>query len=106
MQVGVTPTYVTPIQTNCYNYGYSVSCTTTGGDVYGGQTYSYDANAKLRDRVVGQCMEDLGYQAISLEQCPPGVLEKAGPVAPRMPAVANNSCAAKLPNGNWVILEK
>lgn len=68
-QVRTTPTYTTPENTSCYNIGYSVNCTTTGGQVYGGDTYSYDVNADLRQRVVGQCMARRGYQAVTLPIC-------------------------------------
>lgn len=68
-QIGTTPTYSTPVQTNCYNTGYSVSCQSTGGQVYGGNAYSYDANSRLRANVVQQCMADRGYQLISFPVC-------------------------------------
>lgn len=68
-QVGTTPTYTTPVNTSCYNYGYSVQCTTTGGQVYGGTAYTYDANAGLRERVGIQCMASRGYQVVTYEFC-------------------------------------
>lgn len=69
-QFGTTPTYTTPIQTNCYGYGYSASCTTTGGHVYGGQSYSYDANSDLRAEYWARCMVSKGYGGSELPVCP------------------------------------
>jgi hypothetical protein len=69
-----TPAYVSPTNTSCYGYRYSVTCTTTsgtitGGQTYGGQVYSYDANEGLRSRVHGQCMARKGYSLITLPTC-------------------------------------
>lgn len=69
MRVETTPVYSTPAQTTCYNYGYSVQCTTTGGQVYGGDVYSYDANAGLRGEFVGRCMVNKGYRGYELPVC-------------------------------------
>lgn len=82
-QIGTTPVYTTPVQTNCYNTGYSVQCNSTGGDVYGGETYSYDANADLRADFWARCMVSKGYQVTELPNCDtskvqPAVLEKLG----------------------------
>ena len=71
MRVGTTPTYTTPIQTNCYNIGYTVQCNTTGGQVYGGQTYSYDANSKLRAEHYARCMVSRGWGVVELPNCDP-----------------------------------
>lgn len=68
-RVDTTPVYTTPVQTNCYNIGYSVQCSTTGGDVYGGRTYSYDANAELRSGFWARCMAARGYQVTKLPNC-------------------------------------
>jgi len=62
MAIGTTPTYTTPVQTQCVNYGYSVSCQTTGGQTYGGNTYSYDANDGLRSKAEAQCLYRRGYR--------------------------------------------
>src|ERR1700722_6970669 len=68
-QVGQNPTYVTPTNTNCYAIGTSVTCSQTGGNVYGGDVYSYDANAPLRQSVITNCMNKKGYFYISLPEC-------------------------------------
>lgn len=81
-QVGTTPAYTTPIQvsptyTNCSSYGYSATCTTTGGIVtggqtYGGNTYSYDANGALREQYRDQCMRKKGFALVDLPSCTKG----------------------------------
>lgn len=68
-RVGTTPTYTTPVQTNCYTVGYSVQCNTTGGQTYGGQTYTYDANKKLRNSYLARCLASRGYSATELPVC-------------------------------------
>ena len=68
-RVETTPIYTTPIQTNCYPSGYSVQCYTTGGQVYGGNTYTYDANAELRGKFMGRCLVGKGYSGYELPRC-------------------------------------
>ncbi len=68
-QIGTTPTYTTPIQTNCYNVGYTTQCTTTGGQVYGGRAYSYDANSNIRTEFLARCLASKGYSAVELPRC-------------------------------------
>ncbi len=65
-QIGTTPVYSTPITTSCYGY----SCTTSGGQVYGGNTYSYDGNASLRSEYGDRCMASKGYSSTVLPSCP------------------------------------
>ncbi len=68
-QVATTPRYTTPVNTQCYNTGYSVQCNTTGGQVYGGQTYSYDANSEIRGSYRARCLIERGYSGVSLPAC-------------------------------------
>ena len=68
-QIATTPRYTTPVQTSCYNIGYSVQCSSTGGQTFGGQTYSYDANANLRSRYLARCLIDKGYTSADLPKC-------------------------------------
>lgn len=68
-RIATTPTYTTPTQTNCYDAGYAIQCTTTGGQVQGGQTYSYDANSELRRGYVARCLASKGYSAVRLPIC-------------------------------------
>ena len=46
-----------------------MSCQEYGGQTYGGQQYSYDANSDLRYRVILQCLQKKGYQVIDLPSC-------------------------------------
>lgn len=66
---GVTPTYTTPSNVQCYGSGAYVSCQQYGGQTYGGNVYNYDANQDLRDRVSLQCLAQKGFQIISLPTC-------------------------------------
>ena len=83
-QVGVTPRYTSPVYCNTYgnvsSFG-SVNASTncTGGNTIGGNAYSYDANAELRNEIHNQCMAEKGYLTTSFpipicksEQIPAG----------------------------------
>jgi len=90
--IKTTPRYTTPVSCSSSgsiyggysgysSYGGSTYC--TGGQTYGGQTYSYDANEGLRDTVFNQCLSDKGYQTITSpipvcapEQIPAGYVNK------------------------------
>lgn len=101
-QVRTTPTYVTPVQTNCYSTGYSVQCNTTGGQVHGGNTYSYDANSALRNDVVAQCMTQQGYQSVALPVCNKSQAKHAK-VYKYLPQVSAKSCVTKASTG-WLLV--
>jgi hypothetical protein len=64
-----TPQYRTPITTNCFNTGSSVQCTQSGGQLIGGEVYSYDANAGLRNDYTVHCMNSQGFYNLSLRRC-------------------------------------
>ena len=49
-----TPIRSSPAETQCVTKGNTVTCTTTGGEIYGRETHSYDANEGLRQ---GNCAE-------------------------------------------------
>jgi hypothetical protein len=66
---GVTPSYSTPSNVQCYGSGNYVNCQEYGGQTYGGNVYSYDSNQDLRDRVTLQCLQSKGYQVVSLPVC-------------------------------------
>ena len=73
-QVGTTPTFTTPVSCSSYTtYGGYIDTDCTGGQTYGGQTYSYDANQGLRDTVYSQCMAKQGYSrtATPIPVCKP-----------------------------------
>ena len=70
-RIATTPIYMTPVQTSCYNVGNSVQCTSTGGQVHGGQTYTYDANADLRSSYLSRCVASKGYSSSQLPRCDP-----------------------------------
>lgn len=101
-QIGVTPIRSTPPRTQCYGKGDKVRCHTVPGRIYGGQRYSYDANAPLRDDVVTQCMAGLGYRPVSLPACTasqkPAVLVDRG-----MPPLTPDSCAVPTRGGTVIV---
>ena len=113
MAVAQTPTYTTPAYTSCYGsgfgygYGYSsqANCTTTGGQVYGGQTYSYDANAGLRERVSAQCLAQKGYAGITFASCTADDLKGAMalPLGAPMPRPEAVLCIA---SGGQIVLRQ
>ena len=72
MVVRTTPSYTTPVQTQCNRIGTQTFCNSTGGDTYGGQTYTSDANAGLRVQAFAQCMGDKGYRFVNVPACPMG----------------------------------
>lgn len=103
--VGTTPTYTTPIQTQCYSTGYGgVRCTQTGGQTYGGQSYTYDANAKLRVAAQQQCLARSGYQNVQIPKCSSGANVK--PISNILPALSSGTCYVSDENGNYAITEQ
>jgi len=103
-QVGTTPIFVTPAQTNCYSSGYSTQCTTTGGQVSGGNVYSYDANAGLRSKYITQCMAEKGYAKYALPQCAPKDLKGKVLDYRKTPPISASSCVTKTAGRDWLIV--
>ena len=111
MSIGTTPTYTTPV--NCSTYGsvygyggYSGTTSCTGGNVYGGNTYSYDANNSLRKSYILQCLADKGYTRTSIERCDQktsiGPVKMSDLVKPPMA----NSCVVIIADGVAVPVSK
>ena len=93
--IGTTPRYTTPTQTSCYNTGYNrVQCSSTGGQTYGGNTYSYDPNDGLRSRVEAQCMANRGFSVVSLPTCTSEQRRSKafGPFPSKLPPVSSVAC--------------
>lgn len=72
--VTVTPRIVVPPKTVCETVDGKEVCTTTpgyshGGQVIGGQTYTYDRNDDLRERVLAQCMAREGFTRVQFPTC-------------------------------------
>lgn len=97
---GMTPRYTTPSNVQCYGTGYSVSCYNYGGQTYGGDVYSYDANQDLRDRVTLQCLQQKGYQVISLPQCNAEQAKRAVSSASKQPTYDKIECVV---DGGYVL---
>ena len=64
-QIGTNPVFVSPATTTCTGY----SCYTTGGQVSGGDVYSYDANNGLRSEFFAKCMINKGYKYTEIPVC-------------------------------------
>jgi hypothetical protein len=102
-QLGSTPVYRAPLETDCVTLGTSVQCTTTGGEIYGGEVYSFDSNEELRGRVLAQCMAERGYRRMSLPRCTSAQIAAAGPATNRLPALGPGACVAPA-RGGWAVL--
>lgn len=103
MTIATTPTYTTPVQTQCVNYGYSVNCQTTGGQTYGGDTYSYDANVSLRAAAEAQCLSRNGYRLTTVPKCPVGA--KTKPIREQLYALSANTCYVATAEGSYSLTE-
>lgn len=102
---GVTPVYRTPVQTQCYSTGYgNVNCTQTGGQTYGGDVYSYDANATLRVDATKQCLTRSGYRTAMIPKCSPDA--KVRPVGNTMPPLSAGTCYIADADGNYAVTEQ
>ncbi len=105
MTIGTTPVYSTPVQTQCYSTGYGgVSCTQTGGQTYGGHTYSYDANSELRGEAQRQCLTRSGYRSVMIPKCSPNA--KVRPVSDKIPPLSAGTCYVADEKGSYALTEQ
>lgn len=101
-QIGVTPIHRTPPRRQCFEKDDKVRCHTIPGKVYGGQPYTYDANASLRGDVVTQCMTGRGYRPVTLPACT--AAQRPAPLADRgMPPLTAESCAVTTRSGTVIV---
>lgn len=88
--------------THCNAAGY---CSTHYRMISPPRTETYDASAKLRDKVVGQCMAMVGYRPVSLSACDAETTRKTALAATKtLPPLTPKSCAIRLKSGNWQIV--
>jgi hypothetical protein len=66
-----TPTYTTPVSSQCNQIGTQTLCTQTGGRTRRGRTTSTDTNVSLRTRAYEQCMVNKNYRFVDIPACPP-----------------------------------
>lgn len=99
-QFGQNPSYVLPVTTSCVPFGAFVQCTQSGGGVIGGDVYSYDANTQLRSAEITQCMNQKGFDFISLRQCKEKDLREGLPTYRTLPVLSENACVKKSAHGN------
>ncbi|MCT4370066.1 hypothetical protein CLG85_006850 [Yangia mangrovi] len=98
-----TPTHSTPAETQCVTKGKTVTCTTTGGEIYGGETYSYDANEGLRARAEGQCLSGKGYRLATIPKCPAG--DATRPVMSQLYPLSAATCYLPGAGGSYAVTE-
>lgn len=80
---------------HCYTRGYWVP----------GEIYSVDVNADLRNRLLNQCMGDLGYRPVEIPRCSSSVSQSAPLRATTiLPALNENSCVIKNQDGTIQIV--
>lgn len=101
LRVATTPVFVSPVRTTCDGK----TCTTTGGEVSGGNVYTYDANADLRASFERQCMADRHYSVVRLPMCSGAVRARiTGPVPGALPKLGETSCAVASESGAVVVV--
>lgn len=101
--VNSTPSFTTDTQTFCNRIGNQTLCNTTGGQTIGGNTYTTDANAGLRNRVFYQCMANKNYRYVNLPPCPAGVVFRADDAVGVLPPLSNTTCYQVKPDDSWSI---
>ncbi len=88
--------------THCNAAGY---CSTHYRMISPARTETYDANARLRVKVVDQCMAMVGYRPVALPQCNAETTRKTALTATKtLPPLTPKSCAIRLKSGNWQIV--
>ncbi len=103
--IETTPVYRTPVQTQCYSTSYgSMNCTQTGGQTYGGDTYSYDANLGLRVEAQKQCMTRSGYRNTTIPKCSPDAQIRKGSAT--LPPLSAGTCYISDEKGNYSVTEQ
>ncbi|WP_172960954.1 hypothetical protein [Oceaniglobus roseus] len=97
-QIRTTPIEVLPPRRVCSRDG--LHCRLIGGDIVGGETYTYDANAGLRARVISQCMAARGYSPVEIPMCSPEAQRDSGGRVPAtLPPLGPNVCAVRVQGG-------
>ncbi|SEP59980.1 hypothetical protein [Thalassovita taeanensis] len=99
-QIRTTPIQTFP-RTVCDRHGRCY----TSVEIMGGQTYTVDANKRLRDKVEAQCMAEKGYAPVELPQCS-SAISNAAPkaVTTVLPRLAPTSCVIRNADGSWQIV--
>jgi hypothetical protein len=95
IRTSTTPAYTTPVQTYCNNIGGFTSCNSTGGQTYGGDTYSTDVNSSLRAKVLNQCYAQNGIGYYTFSPCTPEAAADFKPSS-NLPKLQQNTCTIAL----------
>ncbi len=86
----------------CNGYGH---CWYRSGYWADGGVYSVDVNKDLRNRVLEQCMGDLGYAPVSIPQCSANVRNQVAPKeTTTLPTLSATSCYVKNADGTYQIV--
>jgi hypothetical protein len=86
MPVMISPGYTTPIQTTCNGFGYSVSCTQTGGQSYPPSCITVDQNQGARQGAVRSCLFEAGWQPVKNKEEAAAIASSGRSVTPQMSA--------------------
>ena len=101
-----TPTYTTPV--SCYSsYGGYTTCSggqTTGGQIYGGNMVTSDANLGLRQRLQDQCMADQGYILRNLNPCSDLEIRSGASFPPSVKQPETDFIECFTPNQSFIVL--
>lgn len=80
------------------------NCYARGGFFVSGEVYSVDVNAGLRQELVTQCMQRLGYSPVRLPRCTTAAGQTGAQSLPdRQPPLTKGSCLRKDDSGDWRI---
>jgi len=103
MQLRQSPIYRGPPLRRCFGLGGQIHCHLIPGHLQGGQVYSYDANARLRQKKVTQCMLGKGYELFQLPQCTSDQVAGRMVAYDRMPPVREGACVTRA-GGRWYVV--
>lgn len=83
-QIQLTAGYVTPVHTNCVPIGYSVSCTSTGGQYVPPAYMTVDQNQSGRGAAFRSCLYQAGWQPVK-DKAEAEAVTNSMPMQPSLP---------------------
>ena len=70
-------------------------------------TYSIDVNEDLRNRVMGYCMADRGYQLVTIPRCSDQVaLQATRQSTTRFPEITTHTCVIRYESGEFQLVNQ
>ena len=101
-QIRRDPSIFIPSRSYCNSAG---SCYTRPGYWVHGDIYTVDVNAGLRQRVLDQCMQQKGYQQVSIPRCSQAVQNATPSAATQsLPALTEASCMIRYNDDQFQIV--